>query len=91
MKTVAETMVDSRGLENPEYIAGWMRQSLDRFHMLGETLQAGGLEQITGIGLQRNVAVAQKGGANLCVGWKNTLDAAEVRDRMKKLLTLWAS
>ena len=91
MKTVAETMVDSRGLENPEYIAGWMRQSLERFHTLGETLQAGGLEQITGIGLQRNVAVAQKGGANLCVGWKNSLDATEVRDRMKKILTLWAS
>ena len=91
MKTVAETMVDSRGLENPEHIAGWMRQSLDRFHTLGETLQAGGLQQITGIGLQRNVAVAQKGGANLCVGWKNTLDATEVRDRMKKILTLWAS
>lgn len=91
MKTVAETMVDSRGLENPEYIAGWMRQSLERFHALGETLQAGGLQQITGIGPQRNVAVAQKGGANLCVGWKNTLDATEVRDRMKKLLTLWAS
>ena len=65
--------VYSRGLENPEYIAGWMRQSLERFHALGETLQAGGLQQITGIGLQRNVAVAQKGGANLCVGWKNTL------------------
>jgi CheY-like chemotaxis protein len=91
MKSVAETMIDSRGLENPEHIAGWMRQSLDRFHALGETLQAGGLEQITGLGLQRNVAIAQKGGANLCVGWKNTLNAAEVRDRMKKLLTLWAS
>jgi len=91
MKTVADTMVDSRGLENPEHIAGWMRQSLDRFHALGQTLQAGGLQQITGIGPQRNVAVAQKGGANLCVGWKNTLDATEVRDRMKKILTLWAS
>ncbi len=91
MKSVAETMIDSRGLENPEHIAGWMRQSLDRFHTLGETLQAGGLEQITGLGLQRNVAIAQKGGANLCVGWKNTLNACEVRERMKKLLTLWAS
>lgn len=91
MKTVAETMVDARGLENPEYIAGWTRQSIERFRNLGETLQAGGLEQITGIGPQRNVAVAQKGGANLCVGWKNTLNASDVRERMKKILTLWAS
>jgi CheY-like chemotaxis protein len=91
LKMVAETKIDSRGLENPERIAKWTHQSINRFRALGETLQAGTLEQITGLGLQRNVAVAQKGGTNLCVGWKNTLDATEIRDQMKKILTLWAS
>lgn len=91
LKMVAETKIDSRGLENPERIAGWTHQSLNRFRALGETLQAGALEQITGVGMQRNVAVAQKGGTNLCVGWKTSVDAAEIRDQMKKILTLWAS
>ncbi len=91
LKMVAETRVDSRGLENPERLVGWTHQTINRFHVLGESLQAGGLEQITGLGLQRNVAVANKGGTTLCVGWKNALDAAEIRERMKKIVTLWAS
>jgi len=41
--------------------------------------------------LQRNVAVAQKGGTSLCVGWKTELDAIQIREQMKKILTLWAS
>lgn len=91
MKLVAETKIDSRGIDNPERIAGWTMHSINRFRELGETLQAGELEQITGLGLQRNVAVAQKGGTSLCVGWKTELDAIQIRDQMKKILTLWAS
>jgi len=91
LKLVAETKIDARGLDNPERIAGWTMHSINRFRELGETLQAGELEQITGLGLQRNVAVAQKGGTSLCVGWKTELGAIEIRDQMKKILTLWAS
>jgi len=91
LKLVAETKIDSRGLENPERIASWTLHSINRFRELGETLQAGELEQINGLGLQRNVAVAQKGGTSLCVGWKTDLDATQIRDQMKKILTLWAS
>lgn len=91
LKMVAETKIDSRGIENPERLASWTNKSMNRFRALGETLQAGGLEQITGLGPQRNVAIAQKGGTTLCVGWKNSLDSVEIRDQMKKILTLWAS
>jgi CheY-like chemotaxis protein len=91
LKTVGENRVDSRGLENPERLAGWTRKSLERFGALGETLHVGAVEQITGIGMQRNVALAQKGNADVCVGWQHTLSATEIRDRMKKVLTLWAS
>lgn len=41
--------------------------------------------------MQRNVALAHKHNADVCVGWPHTLDAAEIRERMKKVLTLWAS
>ena len=91
LRITDETKVDSRGLENPEHLAGWTRKSFERFRTLGESLQAGTLEQIIGLGGQRNVAVAQKGPATLCVGWRQTLGASEIRDQMRKILTLWAS
>lgn len=91
LRSNGDAKVDSRGLENPERLAGWARQSLERFRLLGDSLQAGTLEQVTGVGLQRNVALAHKGHVDLCVGWKNSLTAGEVRDRMKKILTLWGS
>jgi len=91
LRITAETKVDSRGLENPERLASWTRQSLERFRTLGEALQAGTLEQVTGLGGRRNVALAQKGHVALCVGWRQTFGAGEIRDRMRKILTLWGS
>ena len=91
LRITADTRVDSRGLENPERLANWARLSLERFRTLGETLQAGSLEQVTGLGAQRNVALAQKGPATLCVGWRQAIGAVEIRDRMRKILTLWGS
>jgi len=87
----AKRAVESRGLENPEKLATWSRRSLERFRTLGDLLQAGTVQQVDGLGLQRNVAVAQKGETQICVGWQNSLDAAEVRERMNKAMTLWGS
>jgi CheY-like chemotaxis protein len=87
----AKRALESRGLDNPEKLADWSRRSLERFQTLGDKLQAGAVQQVDGLGLQRNVAVAQKGGTQICVGWENSLDATEVRERMKKAMTLWAS
>jgi CheY-like chemotaxis protein len=91
LKMLAETRVDCRGLENPGRIADWSRKCVDRFSVLGDALQAGMLEQVTGVGPQRNVAVAPKGSTRICVGWKNDLDADDIRHRMKKILALWVS
>ena len=81
----------ARGLENPEHMATWARQSLDRFRALGDRLHAGPLEQVEALGPQRHVALAQQGDTDFCVGWKHTLSAAEIREMMKKVLALWAS
>jgi hypothetical protein len=91
LKTTTDNRVDSRGLENPERLAGWTRKSLERFRVLGETLHVGAVEQITGLGMQRHIALARKSNSDVCVGWQHTLNASEIRDRMKKVLTLWAS
>jgi len=82
---------EARGLENPERVEAWTRQTLERFRTLGERLQAGPLEQIEALGPQRHVALAQPGETALCVGWRAVLSGDEVRERMKKVVTIWAS
>lgn len=91
LKLVAETRIDSRGLNNPDLVATWVRQTVNRFRALGESLQAGDLDLITGMGPQQNLTIANKGGTDLCVGWKTELSADELRQRMNKIVTLWAS
>ena len=81
----------ARGLENPERMAAWARQNLERFRLLGDRLSAGPLEQIEGFGPQRHVALACRHETEFCVGWKHSLAPDQVRETMKKLLALWAS
>ena len=69
----------------------WTRASLERFRALGDRLQAGQLEQIEGLGPQRNVALAQQGETEFCVGLTNTMNPEQIRDTLKKVLALWAS
>jgi len=91
MKTGQAGFQVARGLENPERMATWARQNLERFRLLGDHLGAGPLEQIEGFGLQRHVALACRNETEFCVGWQHALAPDQVRDRMKQLLALWAS
>ena len=86
-----KTEMEARGLENPERMAAWTRQSLDRFRALGDRLQTGPLEQIEALGPHRHVTLAQPADTALCVGWRPTMSAEEIRNQMKKVVTLWAS
>ena len=87
----ADGSQQARGLENPERMALWSRQSMDRFRALGDRLQAGPLEQMYGLGPQRHVALAQQGDTEFCVGWRNSMTFEEIREMMKKVLALWVS
>jgi len=91
MKPNQESAPDARGLDNPEHVATWARESLQRFRGLGERLQAGPVEQIEGLGLQRNIGLATRADLDLCIGFRYSLSAAQVRELMKKVLGLWAS
>ena len=82
---------ESRGLENPERMTSWARQSLERFRGLGERLHAGPIEHLVGLGPQRHVTLAQQGDAEFCVGWRHSLAPGEIRELMKKVLALWVS
>jgi CheY-like chemotaxis protein len=81
----------ARGLENPERMAVWARDTMERFRLLGDNLGVGPLGQIEAFGPQRHVALARHADTEFCVGWKHSLSSDEVRDMMKKLLALWAS
>jgi len=81
----------ARGLENPERMAKWARQSLERFRELGERLHAGPLEQIQGLGPQRHVTLACQANTEFCVGWTHTMKPERIREMTKRVLSLWAS
>jgi CheY-like chemotaxis protein len=81
----------ARGLENPAHMAKWARQSLERFRELGERLHAGPLEQVQGLGPQRNVTLVAQGKTEFCVGWTHAMPPERIREMTKKVLSLWAS
>jgi CheY-like chemotaxis protein len=85
-----KTRFEARGLENPDRLANWSRRSFERFRALGEQLRAGPLQQIEGLGPQRHVALTAQGDTQFCVGWRHSLATEEIRDRMRKVLALWA-
>jgi len=91
MKSDATGKSEARGLENPERMEAWARQNLERFRALGERLQAGPIEEITGLGPQRHVAIARQNDMEFCVGWRHSMTLQQVNDMMKKVLALWAS
>ena len=91
MKTGEEGHQVARGLENPERMEHWSRQSLERFRGLGDRLNAGPLDQIQGLGPQRHVTLACQGDTEFCVGWTHSMTSERMRDMMKQVLALWAS
>jgi CheY-like chemotaxis protein len=91
MKPGPEGEQVARGLENPERVAVWARQSLERFRGLGDRLHAGALEQVAGLGPQRHVVLASQDETQFCVGWKHTMSLGQIREMMSKVLALWAS
>jgi len=90
-KTGNKGAFEARGIENPDRLAAWSHQCLERFRALGDRLKAGALEEIIGSGPQRNAALVQRGDTRVCVGWQHALAAEEIRERMRKVLAIWAS
>ena len=77
--------------ENPEQLSHWVRQTIKRFRALGESFQAGQLNQLEGLGPQRHVALVSRANTDLCVGFHRSLSQDLVRDTMSKIVIQWAS
>ena len=82
---------DSWSAENPEQISQWVRQTIQRFRSLGDSFQAGELNQLEGLGPQCHVAMVSKADADLCVGFHRSLSQDLVRDTMSKIVNQWDS
>jgi len=81
----------SWGLETPDHISEWTQESLKSFSAMGDHLQAGPLQQVTGMSLTSHVALAESVKGDLCVGFRSTLRSDEVRETMRNILAKWAS
>jgi CheY-like chemotaxis protein len=91
MKPGQANLPMARGLENPERMAEWSRQTLERFRGLSDQIHAGPLEQFEGLGPQRHVTLTTHGDTEFCLGWKHSMSLDQVREMAKKIITLWAS
>ncbi len=91
MKPGSEPAFEVRGLQNPQPVANWGRETLEQFRSLGERLQAGPLQQVDGLGPQSNVALARHEEVDFCLGWDHELSAGQIQESMKKALALWVS
>jgi len=91
LKAGVDQPSEARGLENPQPVADWVKQTLGQFRALGEKLQGGPLQQLQGLGSHRHVALAPRDDLDFCVGWEHNLSAGKISESMKKVLALWGS
>lgn len=79
------------GLDSPEIMTRWVRETVQGFRALGETLQAGMLNRIDARGPMQNVSVASRGESDLCVGFYRSLPPETITETMHKIVNKWAS
>jgi CheY-like chemotaxis protein len=79
------------GVENSEPLAKWSLQVWDDFQKLGEKLVAGGLKEVHGRSVKRNLSLVEVGDKVLCVGFERGLSLSESRQTLKTVLSKWVS
>ena len=80
----------SWGLEAPDHVSTWVRESLKSFSDLGEHLRLGPVQQVTANNANSHVALADSSKGELCVGFRPGLGSEQVRTTMKNILAKWA-
>jgi CheY-like chemotaxis protein len=81
----------SWGLESPDQVSEWAQESIRAFADLGDCLNLGPLQQVTGISTGTHVALADSPRGELCVGFRPTLRSDEVRETMRNILAKWTA
>jgi len=81
----------AKGIENPDLVADWTRRNFERFEALGEQLHAGSLNEIEGLGPQRQITLTRRDNKQFCIGLQHSLDRRQTRDAVAKVLSIWDS
>ncbi len=82
---------DQWGMENPELMAAWIHETSRSLSVLGETLEAGQLQQVEGLGPHRHVAVLISDEDSLAVGFTRSAMLPHIRETMKQIEAKWLS
>ena len=79
--------IESWSVQNPEPLDAWARSTLQSFQELGESLQAGQLRHLEGMGLHQNVGLAFQANRNFCIGFRRDISAEQIRTTMTEIVT----
>lgn len=77
--------------EDPELVANWARETMNRFSRMGELLKAGKLNHVAAMGPQRNAGLAANSEEVICIGMNPKMKAKDVIDATKKVVVQWDS
>jgi len=88
---VKKRKFDHYACEDPELVANWARETMNRFSRMGEMLKAGKLNYVAALGPQYNAGLAANSEEVICVGLNPKMKAREVIDTTKKVVVQWDS
>jgi CheY-like chemotaxis protein len=84
-------LAESWGVENPERLAVWVRDTLKKLHAMGDNLHTGQMNHFEGLTHQARIVVIPQKDTALCAGFSRSLTAEEARETAQKMLALWLS
>jgi CheY-like chemotaxis protein len=82
--------IDNWACEDPEAMATWITNTTGALKKLGDSLEAGDLTDIEGLGPQRHVAILVGDDENLGVGFTRSALLPHIRETMKQIEAKWA-
>ena len=81
----------SWGLDHPELMQKWLKQSCQSFRLLGEQLEVGDLRQFSCKDRRHFITCIPGADSELCVGFQKNLPGEKIRETLKTILSKWAS
>lgn len=82
---------DSWGVENPERLAVWLRDTVQRLRELGDDFHTGQINRFEGLTTQARLLVIPRGPVALCAGFNRSIPADQARETAEKMIALWLS
>jgi CheY-like chemotaxis protein len=82
---------DAWGLEKPEEMGDWLRETLAQLREAGDILNAGPLEHALALGPEQNLVLLPGPEQHLCAGIRRSFARDQVKETLKELSTKWAS